>query len=83
MKFSENIITKKEFKKQNGLEGCRILILERWYNGENVESFQNSLQRVEKLYRFLKETKEKNILIITHGWYLRILELYFKQIKTP
>jgi len=81
VKFTKNILKKEEFKNREGLQGCRKIILKRWYEGENIETFEDSLSRVKELHKFLCQSKEKSILIISHGWYLRLLELYFKRRK--
>jgi len=81
VKFSKNILRKKEFENRDGLRGVRKIILKRWYEGENIETFEDSLLRVKELHKFLCQSKEKSIIIISHGWYLRLLELYFKRRK--
>ncbi len=79
VRFSKSILSKDEFKKHGGLKGCRPIVLRRWYCGINkVETFQDSISRIEKLCDFLKNSPDKNILLITHGWYLRLLYMYFK-----
>lgn len=77
VKFSKNIISKEEFVKHGGLQGCREIILQKWYNGNNIETFNDSIERVEKLCAFLKAQNDENILLITHGWYIRLLYAYF------
>ena len=77
--FVPNIIREKEFK---SLEQIRPEILSRWYLNKNTaESFKDSLARVEKIESFISERTENTIILITHGWFLRILELYFVQGK--
>ncbi len=79
VKFSKSIISKDEFKEYSGLNGSRPIVLRKWYCGINkVETFQDSISRIEKLCDFLKNSSDKNILLITHGWYLRLLYMYFK-----
>ena len=79
VQFSDDIITKEEFKKREGLAGCRDLILCRWHNGKNIEPFRRSLERAEELRQYLLSRPEKTILVITHGWYLRLLKLFFEK----
>ena len=82
VRFSETIISKKEFIKNGGLTGCRKILLGRWYNGVNkAETFENSISRAEELLDFIKNSPDKNILLITHGWYLRLLFIYFNGIN--
>lgn len=79
VRFSKNILSKNDFNEHGGLKGSRAIILKKWYDGSNEEeSFQDSISRIEKLYNFIKNSPDKNILLITHGWYLRLLYMYFK-----
>ena len=58
------------------------MILKRWYDGRNkAETFEDSLERVRKIESFLSERQEKTIILVTHGWFLRLLEVYFVQGK--
>lgn len=77
--FDNNIISKKEYK---SLEDSRPLILERWFDGTNKsESFEESILRIKKIEEFLQNRKERTIILVTHGWFLRLLELYFVKNK--
>lgn len=82
VRFDKDIISENEFK---SLEQIRPKILERWYNYENkAESFYDSLARVKEIESFLSKRSENTIILITHGWFLRVLDLYFIQGKhTP
>ena len=82
VQFSDDIVSPIEFKKRDGLSGCRELILERWYRGINLETFEDSYERAQKLYLYLLNRSEKTILVVTHGWYLRLLKLFFRN-STP
>lgn len=77
VRFDDKIVTKKEYKLLGGLSGCRQLILRRWYYGKNVETLQDTLKRAEQIGKLLMSRPESKILVITHGWYLRLLFLYF------
>jgi broad specificity phosphatase PhoE len=79
--FSENIITEAEFLKFGGLKGCRSLILKRWHDNENSETFSDSKKRLLELDKKLNSTPRQNILLITHGWYLRLIVPYYQQGK--
>lgn len=79
--FSKNIITEKEFLKFGGLKGCRSLILKRWHDGENIETFTDSRKRLQELDRKLNSVPFQKILLITHGWYLRLIVPYYQQRK--
>lgn len=79
--FSKNIITESEFSRFGGLKGCRSLILKRWYDGENSETFADSKKRLQALDKKLNSTPYQKILLITHGWYLRLIVPYYQQGK--
>jgi broad specificity phosphatase PhoE len=79
VRFDIDIINKNEFE---SLKQIRPEILRRWYNNENkAESFKDSLTRVKKIESFLIERQEKTIILVTHGWFLRLLDVYFVQGK--
>jgi broad specificity phosphatase PhoE len=77
--FDIDIINENEFE---SLEQIRPEILRRWYNNENkAESFNDSLTRVTEIESFLRKRQEKTIILVTHGWFLRLLDVYFGQGK--
>ena len=79
VKFDRDIILPQEY---TSLAENRKDILERWYSNRNTaEVFEYSLARVRTIESFLSERWEKTIILITHGWFLRLLELYFVQGK--
>jgi broad specificity phosphatase PhoE len=79
VEFDKEIIPKHKF---GSLEQIRPEILERWYHNRNkAESFKDSLERVTEIESFLSERQEKTIILVTHGWFLRLLEIYFIQGK--
>jgi broad specificity phosphatase PhoE len=79
VRFDKDIITEDEFE---SLEQIRPEILRRWYNNKNkAESFKDSLTRVKEIESFLSERQEKTIILVTHGLFLRLLEVYFVQGK--
>jgi broad specificity phosphatase PhoE len=78
VKFSEEILSKEEFNSRGGLKGCRSLIIERWLKGNNKESIQHSLIRLKKLIQHLEDSPYENILLITHSWYLRLVNIFFE-----
>lgn len=79
VKFDKDIIRRHEYK---SLKDSRRYILTRWFKNENKsESFQKSMARVRRIEEFLKKRQEKTIIFVTHGWLLRLLELYFVQGK--
>jgi broad specificity phosphatase PhoE len=78
VEFDKDVILEHEFI---SLEQIRPTILERWYHGNKTESFEDSLARVKEIESFLSERQEKTIILVTHGWFLRLLEIYFVQGK--
>lgn len=77
VRFDCNIILPQEYI---SLARSRKDILKRWHDGRNKEeSFEDSLARVRKIESFLSERQEKTIILVTHGWFLRLLKLYFVQ----
>lgn len=79
VKFDRDVILRNEYK---SLKLNRKDILERWYDGRNrTERFVDSLARVKQIESFLRGRQEKRVVLITHGWLLRILEIYFVQGK--
>lgn len=78
VKFSSNVISKQEYNDGGGLKGCRPLILEKWFNGQNLEKFENSLKRLIELDKRLRTSPYTNILLITHGWFLRLIYLFYE-----
>jgi len=78
VEFSKDIISLEEWGK-GGLDFCRPLILERWFYGENKETFEDTTKRIKKLIDFLKEQDFRNALLITHAWLLRPIYMIFEQ----
>ena len=77
VRFDKNIILRREY---TSLAGSREDILRRWYDGRNkAETFEDSKKRVREIESFLSERQEKTIIVVTHGWFLRLLEVYFVQ----
>jgi broad specificity phosphatase PhoE len=55
-------------------------ILERWFDGKNkTEPFEASLQRAGEIESFISKQQAKTIILVTHGLFLRLLEVYFVQ----
>ncbi len=79
VRFDNKIIRKPEFK---SLDQNRPDILERWYKNQNgAESFEKSYARVKQIDEFIKKKPENTIILVTHGWFLRLLEIYFVEGK--
>lgn len=77
VEFDRNIILRHEY---TSLAENRKDILERWHDGRNkTETFDASLERVREIESFISKQQEqvKTIILVTHGWFLRLLEVYF------
>jgi len=79
VRFDWDVIREHEFI---SLAENRKDILERWYGGRNkAETFEDSLVRVRAIESFISKQPGKTIILLTHGWLLRLLEIYFVQGK--
>ncbi len=76
VEFDESILSQEEAEK--GLDFIRMIILSRWFEGKNKETFQDSIERFNKFLKIAKETKEEEIVVVTHGWFMRIIQLSAK-----
>jgi broad specificity phosphatase PhoE len=77
--FDRDIILPNEYV---SLAENRKDILERWFEGKNTtETFEASLQRAREIESFIGKQQVKTIILVTHGWFLRLLEVYFVQGK--
>jgi broad specificity phosphatase PhoE len=79
VRFDCDIILPQEY---TSLAGSRKVILERWYSGRNQrETLEVSLARVKKIESYLSERQAETVILVTHGWFLRLLEINFVQGK--
>jgi broad specificity phosphatase PhoE len=79
VRFDGDIIHRHEYK---SLAANRKDILERWHDGRNkAETFEESMARIKEIEMFLSKRQEKTIILVTHGWFLRLLDVYFVQGK--
>jgi len=76
----KNLVDKKRYK-QSGLQAVREGLFEALENGSNTENLQDIVTRISRLENKIISTTHSSVLIITHGFLLRILQLYFKQPK--
>ena len=75
VRFDWDIIKRQEY---TSLKENRKDILERWCDGTNkAETLEDSLARVRKVETFLSKRQEKTVILVTHGWFLRLLEIHF------
>jgi broad specificity phosphatase PhoE len=81
VRFDQEIVSEEEFNKFGGFnDKCRKLILKKWFDGQNKkEQIPESIERVRELDRALRQIPKQTIVLITHGWLLRIIYLYYKK----
>lgn len=75
--FEKGILSKEEYAENGGWNGCRPIVLERWFKGEKSEKFETSFSRMKELDGYLRKSKFSNILLITHGIFLRMIHMYY------
>ena len=75
VRFDRGILRKEEY---SSIKDSRETILTRWFDDKNqIERFDESTKRVKAIESFLYRRKEKYIIVVTHGWLLRLLEFHF------
>lgn len=71
------LITEESFV-QYGSSEVRRALFSRMLNKEHgVEPLADLFKRIHLLEKMLAQSRHENILCITHGFYLRVLQLYF------
>jgi len=75
IEFSGSILSHDEFYSKKRRE----LILKRWFYGENMESLTNSIQRIRRLLFLLQRSHYNRIMIVTHGIYMGLFQLYLER----
>lgn len=71
------LLTEQEYK-DGGLQTVRQKLFEALVDNSNIETGRDVVERVKKLQNFFSE-KDGSILIITHGFLLRFLDIYYRQ----
>lgn len=72
------LVTEKEFEKEK-LIVIRRRLFEALEDNSNIETGKNVFQRIKKIEKILKKTQGNNILIITHGFFMRYLDIFYRQ----
>ncbi|MBU1854297.1 MAG: phosphoglycerate mutase family protein [Nanoarchaeota archaeon] len=75
IKFRRGIIEKEDIE-QEDFHYLRKKILTSIYNSNFSEKFYDVKNRFLKFLEFTKTIEHDNILCVTHGWFMRIIELY-------
>jgi len=75
--FDPALLTTKEKFDQDGLPEIRATLFRGMIQKEpGVEALDDLLKRVDALTEILVQIPSENILCITHGFYMRVLQLY-------
>ncbi|MFA5584143.1 MAG: phosphoglycerate mutase family protein [Bacteriovoracaceae bacterium] len=72
------LVTEKEYEKEK-LTVIRRRLLEALANNSNIETGDKVLQRIKKLGKILKKNQADAILVITHGFFMRYLDIFYRQ----
>lgn len=79
--FDPAVLTSEQKYKKNGMDEIRIALFKGILEGKGTEKLNNIFVRIEKLQKLLKKQKANKILCITHGFYMRFLQLVFLEDK--
>lgn len=72
------LVTKKEYEKDK-LAAIRKRLFVALANNSNIETGEVVLQRIQKLGKILKKTQADTVLVITHGFFMRYLDIFYRQ----
>ena len=79
IRFSPSALTNSERYKKSGMRVIRTNLFEAILNGsDSVESLDDIFERIKKLDALLTSQNIDCALCVTHGFYMRFLEMYFK-----
>lgn len=73
-----NLVTEAEYENDK-LVIIRRKLFESLANDSNLESGKKVIARVHKLNQMLKSSKYDSVLIITHGFFMRYLDIFYRQ----
>lgn len=71
------LVTEKEYEKEK-LTIIRKSLFRSLADNSNIETGEKVLQRISKLEKILKRTKADAVLIITHGFFMRYLDIFYR-----
>lgn len=72
------LVTEKEYEKEK-LTVIRRRLFEALVANSNIETGDTVLLRIKKLEKILKKTQADAILVITHGFLMRYLDIIYRQ----
>lgn len=74
------LITENEWK-EVGMEKLRMAVYKATLTGKGAESVTSIYKRMYSLEKKLQSGPEESIICVTHGFYMRFLEIYFSKGK--
>lgn len=74
----KKLVTSQEYENE-GLNSVRLELFKALENDTNIEKISDIIARLFKFKILLKEGNNASILVITHGFLLRIIDLYIRQ----
>ncbi len=75
--FDPHQLISERVYKQRGMQAIREAVFTSWIKGDLIESLESCFARIESLEKKFREIKSDIIFNITHGFFLRLLYLYF------
>lgn len=72
------LVTEKEYEKEK-LTAIRKRLFRSLADNSNIETGEKVLQRMKKLEKILKKSQADVVLIITHGFFMRYLDIFYRQ----
>lgn len=72
------LVTEKEYEKEK-LTAIRKSLFKALANNSNIETGEEVAQRIKKLGKTLKKTQADTVLVITHGFFMRYLDIFYRQ----
>lgn len=72
------LVTEKEYEKEK-LTAIRKSLFKALANNSNIETGEEVVQRIKKLGKILKKTQADTVLVITHGFFMRYLDIFYRQ----
>ncbi|MBD3250126.1 MAG: hypothetical protein GF381_00965 [Candidatus Pacebacteria bacterium] len=74
------LVTEKEYEEKK-LTAIRKSLFKALANNSNIETGEEVVQRIKKLGKTLKKTQADAVLVITHGFFMRYLDIFYRQKK--
>jgi broad specificity phosphatase PhoE len=72
------LVSEKEYDKEK-LSIIRKRLFKALVDNTNIESGKKVAQRIQKIDRVLKENQADTALLITHGFFMRYLDIFYRQ----